>query len=472
METTTPQWRAVLLPVAFALLCAILTLLTFRIFGGSLPLDPKGYRVELPLPQAQNVVVGSDVQMSGVKIGRVVDVRLSGRAALAEVEIRSPFAPLRTDTSGMVRSKTLLGEGYIELAPGRASAPFIPEGGQLAADRVGPSVQFDEFLSTFDNATRDRLKVLFAGVATAFDGRGTELNTAAAELPVFANGLEGVTTAVSDQTAELQQLFASSADVLDALGRRSGALQAAVRNGNAVFSTTAQRDRELSATIEALPPFLRQLHQTADSIKDASDDLRPAVAALRPVAPLVAPALLEIEANAPSFTRLFRQLPATMAAGENGLPALQRILEAVPAAFDGLYPASRETISLAKLLARYRRGAVIGTISNLAAQTNTKLVLPGGKVISGSSGAITLWNESVGGWVKKLPSSRSNSYPKPDAFDRLSKTGFLESFDCRHVNNPNYLPPLGSGSPPCVTQGPWKFDGTTAFYPRLQRAPE
>ena len=74
------------------------------------------------------------------------------------------------------------------------------------------------------------------------------------------------------------------------------------------------------------------------------------------------------------------------------------------------------------------------------------------------------------GWVKRLPTNILNPYVTPGGQLNIAKLGYIKSFDCRNVHNPAYLPALGLGSPPCVQQGPWTFNGKTAFYPRLTLA--
>src|SRR4051812_30922367 len=115
METLTPHWNRLVPPVGFALICVVLSLLVLHAFGAALPLEAQPYRVDLPLPSGSNLVAGSDVQLSGVRIGRVAAVRRSGNAAVATLEIRSPFAPLHAGATAMVRTKTLLGEGYVDI---------------------------------------------------------------------------------------------------------------------------------------------------------------------------------------------------------------------------------------------------------------------------------------------------------------------------------------------------------------------
>jgi virulence factor Mce-like protein len=464
--------RRVGLPIGFALLCLVLMFVMFRAFGGSLPFEAQGYRVEVPLMHASNVVPGSDVQIAGVDVGRVVEMRRDGDRALAELELKSRFAPLRTSATALARTKTLLGEGYVEIAPGPKGAPAIPEGGRLDAKQVGSPVQLDEFLESFGPRTRSQLRALFTGMAEAYGGGATQaLNDSLGHAGPFSANLDAVITALARQSQDLTRLFARSGDVLSALGRRSGVLRAALHNSNAVLATTAQRDRELAATVRALPPFLRRLQSTADVVRAASADLRPATAALRTAAPQVRPALDAIRATGPDFRAVFRDLPAVAAAGRAGLPALRRILAATPTALRALYPTAREVIPLAQLLGLYRESAVVGAFTNAGSGTNGKLVGPGGRILSRVGGAVTVWNESIGGYVKRLPTSRSNPYPRPDGFTEIQKQGFLKAYDCRHLHNPLLVPPTGTGSPPCILQGPWALNGVTAYYPRLQLAP-
>lgn len=71
--------------------------------------------------------------------------------------------------------------------------------------------------------------------------------------------------------------------------------------------------------------------------------------------------------------------------------------------------------------------------------------------------------------MHKLPTNRSNPYPAPSAEGDIA-TGGLRAYDCRNTGNPLVIPPTDTGSPPCKVQGPWTFDGKSAYYPRLQEA--
>jgi ABC-type transporter Mla subunit MlaD len=471
METRTPHWRLVLLPVGFALACIIVTLGLYTAFGGSTPFAPEGYRVSLPLPEATNLVPGSGVQIAGVKIGRIVSVTRQGNGARVTIELQTRFAPLRIGASAIARTKTLLGEGYIEIAPGPRSARPIPDGGQLPAARVDHEVQLDQFLSTFDPATRARLRETFAGLAAATRGRGPALNDVLGELAPFTTSLDQVLGTVRAQQVALRRVVASSGDVLGTVGDESGAARAAVTSGNALLDATARRNVALSRTVTALAPFLGQLRTTSNAVTAASPTLNAAVGALLPAAPLLAPALRSVDRAAPQFRGLFAELPSVLQTGTTALPSLTRIVRATRAGFKQFYPTSRELIPFMQLLALNRN--IVDILANVADVTSGSFVGPGGKVIGTASGVITVWNETISGWTHKLPTNRQNPYPKPpDALLETGQLGVLKAYDCRNIHNPLVIPPTGTGAPPCILQGPWPFNGKSAYYPRLTLAPQ
>jgi hypothetical protein len=48
METRIAHWRSLIVPAVFALACVVATLIVYHLFGGSLPLEAQGYRVNVP----------------------------------------------------------------------------------------------------------------------------------------------------------------------------------------------------------------------------------------------------------------------------------------------------------------------------------------------------------------------------------------------------------------------------------------
>jgi phospholipid/cholesterol/gamma-HCH transport system substrate-binding protein len=469
METRVPHWNKLIAPAAFALTCVVLTIVALIVFGSTRPFAPQGYRVEIPLAQAANLVPGSDVEIAGVTVGNVIGISRAGNTARATIQLNPQFVPLRSGAIAIERTKTLLGEGYIELAPGPRAASPIPDGGTLRATQVRPAVQLDQFISTFDPSTRVRMRQLFAGLAGAFSTHEQSLNDAIGWYQPLSAHLQALLGTLQAQSTNLAQLISSSETVLSAVGHREGTLQAAVTAGNEVLGTTARESQGLAATIQAFPGFLTQLKATSDTITAASPALGAAVRALEPVAGVLAPTLHQIDVAAPEFRGLFRELPATLTTGRRALPALRSMIVAARGAFAQFYPTARNLIPFMQLFALNNK--IVDILANVASLASGSFVGPEGKVVGTLNGVATIWNETISGWAHKLPTNRQEPYPAPGALLETGQIGVLKSYDCRNTGNPLWLPPIGLGAPPCILQGPWTFDGKTAYYPRLTLAP-
>ena len=104
--------------IVFAFSCFALILFLWVSFGGPVPLKPQGYRVNVTFNEAVQLATEADVRISGVPVGKVKKVEPEGGRTDATLEIESRYAPLPDDVKAILRSKTLLGETYVELSPG------------------------------------------------------------------------------------------------------------------------------------------------------------------------------------------------------------------------------------------------------------------------------------------------------------------------------------------------------------------
>jgi phospholipid/cholesterol/gamma-HCH transport system substrate-binding protein len=468
MQTQVPSWRRLVPLVAFALLCVALMIYGWIAVGGSTPLQAGGYRIQVEVPEAGGIYQTNDVRMSGVTIGEISGVKREGDRAVLAMSLKPRYAPLRVGTRAIVRTKTLLGEGYVELAPGPVGAHDIPEGGRLPLSQARRAQRLDDVLQMLGPTTRKQMRGLFSGLARATRGRAGDLNSALGRLAPTVTNIADLVTTLDQQRPALRDAIAASGDVFSAMAEREGDLRAAVVSGNEVFATTAARNRELAATIGALPPFLRRLRSTSRTLSAAAPDVDAAVRALEPVARVAGDGLASLDRAAPAYRQLLGDLPPLIRTADRGLPALQRTLRGLAPGLDGLHELTRQLLPVVTLL-NVARDTVVGSLANVGSAQNTRVEGPGGLIGSAASAVPTIWNESVGGWKKRLPTNRLNSYPKPNSADDIT-TGGLKAYDCRNIHNTLYLPPTGS-VPACKEQGPWTFNGTTAYYPRLWKAP-
>ncbi len=137
MQKAAPSFGRIALMVAFALSCFGLLLFLWLAFGGPVPLKPKGYRVNASFAQASQLATEADVRISGVPVGKVKAIEPDAKTGRADVtmELQSRYAPLPSDARAILRQKTLLGETYVELTPGSASA-LDAAGGRQPARRA------------------------------------------------------------------------------------------------------------------------------------------------------------------------------------------------------------------------------------------------------------------------------------------------------------------------------------------------
>lgn len=454
---------------ALAAAFALIIILGWRSFGGALPMEANGYRVELPVPRALNMEVGADVTIAGVHVGDVVELRRDGYQPVAEINLEPSYAPLHEGAKAITRSKSLLGEAYIEITRGDLDAPKIEEGTRLPLSTTEPAQSIDDFLETFSPDARADLKRLARGMARGLNGRGTELNEALGTAEPFTASLHDVMRDLDDQRAQIPVLINETAAVFGAFAEREAPLQEAVRSGQRVLTTTADNDDALRETVRALPPFLEALRRVSGQLRATSPDLLAATESLEPVAPLVEPALVDLAGTSPLLETAFRRLRPVLDAGGKGLPAAESTLKVFGESSKPVYTGLRDLIPTVQLASEVHP-SLVSFFANVAQWSNGQIEEAPGERASVLSAMPSFWNESIGGWVKRLPSNRPNPYPRPNGALSIG-SGTLNAFDCRQTGNTEYVPPTGgNGAPPCIEQGPWEFNGESAYYPRLKRA--
>ena len=100
-----------------------------------------GYKVSAKFLKVGGLQVGSDVRISGIRIGTVTGQRLDTATFEATVDMSiSPDVKLPTDTEAAIVSDGLLGGKYVNLAPGRAD-DRIAAGGAIAKTRDFQSLE-------------------------------------------------------------------------------------------------------------------------------------------------------------------------------------------------------------------------------------------------------------------------------------------------------------------------------------------
>jgi phospholipid/cholesterol/gamma-HCH transport system substrate-binding protein len=433
MQKAAPSVGRIALMAGFALSCFALVLFLWLAFGGPVPLKPKGYRVSASFAGASQLATEADVRISGVPVGKVKTIEPDAKTgrALVTIELQAKYAPLPADVKAVLRQKTLLGETYVELTPGTASAPKIEEGGRLREANISETVELDEILRTFDPETRAAFQEWMQTQAEAIDGHGRDINDALGNLGPFAEDASELVDILNRQEPAVSRLVSNTGVVFEALTERQGQLRDLIENSNTVFQTTAERDRELQEAFVALPTFERESRETITRLTQFARDTDPLVTQLRPAARELSPTLEDLALLAPDLKAFFRDLGPLIDASERGLPAAERVLEDLRPLLGQIDPALRQLNPIIDWLGLYRRELTAFFANTVAATQATTVSDKGPLHYLRTQNPLNPENLAV--YPKRLPTNRTNPYTQPGNFDQM-RTG-LPSFETRHCTN-------------------------------------
>jgi ABC-type transporter Mla subunit MlaD len=432
MSKRAPSTTQLLVIAGFALSCFGILLFLWITFGGPTPFKAKPYEIEVPFNEATQLAQQSDVRISGVSVGKVQDIVLApnGKQALAKVDINDKYGPLPKDTRAILRTKTLLGETYIELTPGDRNGPELPDGGTLPEAQIAESVQLDEIFRTFNASTRAAFQTWQQEAAVAIEGQGASLSYAFGELEPTFTQFDRLFRVLDSQRLAVKQIFRNGATSLRALRGRQGELASLIQNSNSVFSTAAARSRQIEALFRAFPTFQDESRLTVERLKTFAVDADPVMKQLVPVAEQLSPTLVALSKFAPPAKRFFEGLEPVIDHAATGFPAARKLFrDQFPPLLRALNPFLRNLNPFVTGLGLYKH-ELAATMANVAATANARLPTNGAGVQVHYLRAMGPFNpESLASFPARTTTNRTNAYPQPLAMKSLA-SGF-PSFDTR-----------------------------------------
>lgn len=425
MSKKAPSTTQLLVIVGFALSCFGILLFLWVTFGGPTPFKAKPYQIKVPFNEATQLAEQSDVRISGVNVGKVQDITLApnGKQALATVDIDDKYAPLPRTTRAILRTKTLLGETYIELTPGDRNGPRLEDGGTVPEANVAQSVQLDEIFRTFDPKTRKAFQTWMQEGAVAINGQGQALSYAIGEFEPTFTELDKLFRVLDTQRLTVAQLFRNGATTFRALRGRQGELASLIQSSNAVFQTTARRNRDIEALFLAFPTFLDESKLTLNRLKDFSVKADPLMKQLVPAAEQLSPTLVAFANLAPEAKGFFEGLIPVINRSTTGFPALRKLFrDDFPPLLRALDPFIRNLNPVLTGLKLYKN-EVTSFFGNLAAVSNAKLteeIGEGEHPFFLRVGAL-LNPETYSTYPTRLTSNRASAYRPPKWAEGLAE---------------------------------------------------
>ncbi len=198
---------------------------------------------------------GAAVLVAGVEVGKVTRIYAQFDRAGVDISL-APEAQIRNDAEGVIRSRSLLGEKYLELVPISRDAPLLQDGDTLSVTRS--ATEIDEVVTGLDPlldlVDPERLQEGFDRV-----------------LALIESDPERPDRMVQDLEAILQNLRTMSDEAVGT-GRNAGALVDEARS----------LVRDLDTTSNAIDPLIARAERALADLETAAADLPAASAQLQP----------------------------------------------------------------------------------------------------------------------------------------------------------------------------------------------
>ncbi|HYF24390.1 MAG TPA: MlaD family protein [Baekduia sp.] len=255
----------------------------------------------------------NEIRVKGIPAGRVSGVELVDGKPVITADIEKEFGPVFRNARAELRPNSALEDQFIDVVDrGTPSAGEARADEPLAPSQTRTPVGVDDVLSTFDGATRSRLRALLADLGAGLGGRGTQLASAFEAAVPLLREAGRLSDVLARRRGATRRLVHNTGVLTAELSRRDRQLRTLVREGAATLSATQAGAGDLDATLRALPPTIARLTSSFAATRAVLGDVDGAVRAIAPVAP-----------------RLERALTAARDLGEDAAPAVAALQQPV-----------------------------------------------------------------------------------------------------------------------------------------------
>lgn len=314
------------------------------------------YQLKLVIPSAAQLVTGSYVRIKGDEVGKVLNLDEKDGRAVVTVSIDSAYAPLHEGTTAKVDWESVLGERYINIAPGPASNAVIPSGAMYEAQ--SSQIEVDQALAALDAPTRAHLDSLIEGLRQTTSGQEQNIQATLRSAGPSVEALGEILAGIGRDGPAIKSLVGELHKLVGGLASRQDQLAGTVNNISAFTGQVATQSQQLSAGLREVPstldsakatldkiphttdsvvPLLHDLRPAADRLPSVADNLRPVLRDLRPVARDLRPTLS-------GLAELLRYTPRLMDEGHYTFPKMGTTLDRLGPATEFLRPYTPEFI--------------------------------------------------------------------------------------------------------------------------------
>ncbi|MEO9330445.1 MULTISPECIES: MlaD family protein [Gordonia] len=280
--------------VVIGIIAAVLVTNTLRV-----PVEGAATTYHIQFTDAEGLVEGNPVSMSGVRIGRVESVSFRPQpdgTSLADVEVKiSNDHPLPLHVHAAIRYGDMLGARYIALSDSGEDGP-TRDGTRIPVEGTSPPVNLTALMNGFEPLfsalDANQVNELARGFVDTFEGRTGSVQTLLKQIASMGQNL-------ADNSTVFAKLIANMNVLMDTVDKHNPQIAELFRGLSDLTSAVVGDNGQLAALLDSGD---RAVAALADMMTAAGDDFRKTLVGLENVTGAWIP-------NTPEFTAFLREMP-------------------------------------------------------------------------------------------------------------------------------------------------------------------
>ncbi len=220
----------------------------------------RGTTFHAELSDASGLRTGSEVQVAGVRVGRVSKLRIGTERVVADFDVKG--AKLGRSTRASVEVKSLLGEKFLNITP--KGSGTLDAGATIPLSRTDVTA---DIVGTLGQLTTQTEQTDKENLTTALDSLAEVVDSAAPEVKSSFSGLSRLSSTIATRDEEIEKLLARSRNVTQLLDERKGDLVTLMKQANLIFD-------ELQARKDSIHTLLVNANELAVQLQGVVDDNR------------------------------------------------------------------------------------------------------------------------------------------------------------------------------------------------------